>query len=198
MEQKTVIFFGCTGSGKGTQAKILVDYLTTSDTVNQTFYVETGQRFREFSREANPTAKLIKAILDEGGLMPEFLPIWIWTDFFVKNLSGSEHLVLDGLSRRIQEAPVLDSAMRFYKRQKPHVILINVSEEWATDRIMSRAREDDNKIDVKAKLDWYQKNVVPTLEFFKERSDYYQFHEVNGEQSIEAVAADIQRVVFGN
>ena len=190
MTPQTYMFFGRSGSGKGTQAKLLIDFLQKNDKENKTFYVETGAKLRELSQEVGLTAKLVEQTLAKGGLLPSFLPIWIWTHTFVRNLSGHEHLVLDGLSRRAYEAPILTDALKFYCREKPHIILINVSREWSKEKLLNRGRADDNLKDIDSRLDWYEKNVMPTVQHFRE-DPYYIIDEINGEQSIEKVHQDI-------
>ncbi len=194
MTPHTFILFGQSGSGKGTQGRLLVEYLQKNDPARQTFYIETGQRFRDFATEASMTAKLTKEVMDHGGLLPEFLPIWIWAEYLVRHVSGDEHLILDGLSRRAHEAPILDSAMRFYKRDKPFVILIETSREWSKKRLTERARGDDAEVQIDRRLDWYDKNVLPAIDFFRTHNGY-EFVSVNGEQTIEQVHAEIlQRI----
>lgn len=190
MAPQTFLFFGKSGSGKGTQAKLLIEYLEKADPETQVEYIETGARLREFSKEVGLTANLTKSVMSKGGLLPSFIPIWIWTDFFVRRMDGSEHLVLDGLSRRLYEAPILDDALKFYKREKPFVVIINVSDDWASEHLLKRGRGDDTKLDIKARLDWYHGNVDPVVDYFK-KNPYYTVLEVNGEQSIEDVHAEI-------
>lgn len=190
MKPQTFIFFGRSGSGKGTQATLIKEYVGKRDPARKVLYVETGAKFREFMAKDNYSSALVKNIIDAGNLLPAFLPVWLWTDFFINNLTGAEHLVLDGLSRRVIEGPVLDSAMHFYDRERPHVIVIDVSENWARERLLARGRHDDSTPDINRRLDWYKSDVEPTLDFFKNNS-YYRFIEINGEQSIEKVHADI-------
>lgn len=190
MHPKTFIFFGPSGSGKGTQAKLLIEKINALDPQGRVLYLETGQKFREFSTEASITSKLTKEIMQEGGLLPEFLPIWIWTEYLIRHCSGNEHMVLDGLSRREHEAPILDSAMKFYKRENPIVISIEVSKEWAGERLKNRGRSDDTKLDIESRLSWYDKNVVPAINYFK-NNPYYKFININGEQTIEEVHREI-------
>lgn len=193
MSPQTIIFFGPSGAGKGTQAKLLIDKLKEKDS-RSVLYIETGQRFRDFSSEASMTAKLAKEIMTSGGLLPEFLPIWIWTEYLIRHVSGDEHMILDGLSRRAHEAPILDSAMRFYKREKPVVISLEVSSEWAKERLLARGRGDDNGHDIEERIAWYYKNVVPAMEYFKNNS-YYNFVSINGEQDIDKVHSDISKAI---
>lgn len=57
MTPQTFIFFGPSGSGKGTQARLLIEYLEKKDPERKTVYIETGRRFRDFITEASYTAK---------------------------------------------------------------------------------------------------------------------------------------------
>lgn len=191
MTSQTYIFYGSSGSGKGTQASLLKEYLEKRDIENKTLYIETGLHLREFIKRNNYSSKLTKNLLENGKLLPEFLPIWIWTNFFVENFkTGKEHLILDGLARRMDEAPVLDKALKFYSRENPEVIILNVSREWSIERLLERGRHDDNKEHIERRIDWYDANVVPTIKFFRNNSDYI-IHDIDGEQTIEKVHLDI-------
>ncbi len=190
MSPQTIIFFGSSGAGKGTQARLLIDLLKKNDPERKTLYVETGQRFRDFTTEASFTAVKTREVIEGGGLLPEFLTIWIWSEYFVRHVSGDEHMILDGLSRRSHEAPILNSAMKFYGRIKPFVILIDVSRDWAKERLLARARGDDIGSQVEKRLDWFEENVRPAMEYFK-NDPWYNFVSINGEQTIEKVNQDI-------
>ena len=189
MKLQTFIFFGPSGSGKGTQAKLLIDELKKRDD-RQVLYLETGEKVRGFSAEASLTAKKTREIIDQGGLLPEFLPVWLWTEYLVRHVSGDEHMVLDGVSRRPHEAVILDSAMRFYNRENPVIISIDLSDEEAKKRMEGRGRSDDNKMDINKRLDWYRDNVVKSLEYFK-NNPYYKFITIDGNGSIEEVHKEI-------
>ncbi len=190
MNPQTFIFFGPSGSGKGTQARLLIDELKKRNPERRTLYLETGEKLREFAEEASITSSLTKETLDKGELLPEFLPIWIWTEYLVRHLSGHEHLFMDGSPRKLDEAVILDSAIKFYKREKPFVVSIEVSDAWATERLKERGRGDDNDEEIKSRLLWYKDNVLPAIEFFK-NNPYYQFVSVSGERAIEEVHAEL-------
>ncbi len=190
MKPQTFLFFGKSGCGKGTQAKLLIDALREKDKTNKVIYIETGAKLREFSQEVGLSAQMTAKVMSEGGLLPSFIPIWIWTNYFLRFINGNEHLVLDGLSRRPYEAPILDDALKFYKREKPFVILIDVSNDWSKDHLLKRGRADDSKLDIDARLAWFDTNVMPTVDYFK-KSDYYNFLKINGERSIEEVHKEI-------
>ncbi len=190
MTPKTFIFFGPSGAGKGTQARILIDHLQSVDPERKTLYIETGRRFREFMTEASFTSMKTKELIDGGGLLPEFLPIWLWSEYFVRHVSGDEHMILDGLSRRAHEAPILNSAMKFYNREKPYVIMIEVSREWAREKLLARERGDDKLEQIEKRLDWFENNVLSAVEYFK-NNEFYNFITVNGEQSIVEVNKEL-------
>jgi len=194
MQPQTFIFFGPSGSGKGTQVKLLQEEIKKKDPGGTILYLETGEKFRELIKKESFTAKIAKEIIGKGELIPEFLPIWIWTQYIVENLTGQEHLFFDGSPRKLEEAKVLDSAIKFYNRENPVVVSIEVSDKWATERLKERGREDDNKEDIKERLDWYHKNVIPTMEYFKNNS-YYKFISINGEQTIEEAHKEIMKKV---
>jgi len=189
MNPQTFIFFGKSGSGKGTQVKLLGEYLEKTSNAKP-LLIETGQGFRDFINSNSYTATLTKNVLDNGGLLPVFLPVWLWTDSFIKQYDGTQHLLLDGVCRRPAEAPVLDSALKFYNQKNPIVIYINVSDSWSFERMKERGRKDDTDEYIKSRLSWFDWHVVPAMSYFHEHPDY-TFIEVNGEQSVESVHQEI-------
>ncbi len=187
--QQTFIFFGRSGSGKGTQAEMLRKYMQEKKGV-EPIYIETGQKFRNFIDQSNYSAELTKEVMSAGGLLPDFLPIWIWTTDLVNKFDGKRDLILDGLCRRPDEAPVLDSAVKFYKLGKPIVLYVKTSDEWSFARMKERGRKDDSDEYIKSRLKWFDWNVVPAMAYFYDNKDY-NFFEINGEQSIEDVHKEI-------
>jgi len=193
---KAFIFFGKSGSGKGTQANMLIDFLKEDNPEYKVLYTETGALLREYAGiENNYSASIIKNVLDEGGLLQEFVPITLWGNYLLKNVTGKEHLVFDGVSRREPEAPVLASAMKFYGIKNPNVIFINVGDAWATQRLLERARFDDDKSAINERLAWFEKDVMPAVSYFKKSPDF-TFHDINGEQSIDEVHNTILESLF--
>src|SRR3989344_3378282 len=188
MNPRAIVFFGRSGCGKGTQARLLEELLRS--TGRKVIYVETGSTFRELAKQENLVGKNISNILKNGFLIPVFLPIWIWTKIIVENFSGNEDMILDGVCRRREEAVALASAFDFYKIEKPNIILMNVSKDWSYTRMMERKRADDTPEKIQNRLDWYEKDVVPSIEYFRNIKGY-NFIEINGEQSIENVHKDI-------
>ncbi len=192
MDLHTVIFIGRSGCGKGTQAGLLKDRIYKNDLEKRhILYVETGERFRQFLRGENYSSKLSNEIYEEGLLQPSFLGCFMWGHQLIEELKENMHIIFDGVSRTRPEAEVFTTALDFYKREKPAVIYINVSRKWSEDRLLSRGRADDKSLSkINKRLDWFDKDVLSAIEYFKSNS-YYNFIEINGEQSIEKVHADI-------
>lgn len=169
---------------------MLGEHLRKIDPQRNVFFLQTGAEFRKFIQGGNYTQKLSKETYDEGALQPEFLSIYMWSHILAENFKEDEHLIIDGTPRKFHEAGVLHSIFDFYKREKPHLIFINVGEKWATDRLEGRGRIDDNRDDVKMRLSWYKTDVLPAIDFYRNNPKYI-FLEINGEQTIEKVHQDI-------
>ncbi|OHA88584.1 MAG: hypothetical protein A3C70_01155 [Candidatus Zambryskibacteria bacterium RIFCSPHIGHO2_02_FULL_43_14] len=188
----TIVFIGRSGCGKGTQADLLKNRIARFDpNKQQILYVETGEHFRKFIRSESFSSKLSRKINEDGGRQPDFLACWVWAGILVEELLPDLHLIFDGAPRSLSEAEMITSALKFYKRQKPAVIYLNVSRKWSEDRLLSRGRTDDRSISkVNKRLNWFDEDTLPAIEYFR-NNKLYRFIEVNGEQSIEKVHADI-------
>lgn len=190
MNLQTIVFIGRSGCGKGTQVEQFKTFLQQNDHRNS-FHLEAGDRFRAFINEDTYTSHLSQEVSKRGGLQPEFLSIWAWTDKMVYHLNQDEHLLIDGTPRRLSEAKILESVFEFLDRKEVAVVYLNVSREWAIQRMHDRGRTDDKKIeDVIARLDWFETDVVPVLDFYRSHRSH-AFHEINGEQEIGKVHQDI-------
>lgn len=191
MTPKAFIFYGISGCGKGTQAKMLIEWLKKQDSNRETIYIETGARIREFIADnAGYTRDLVKDVLEKGGLLPEFVPINTWSHFLITRFTGEENIVADGVCRRPHESPIIESALDFYGFKKVRIIVINVSRETAKARLKARGRYDDDDEEINRRFDWYEKNTRPAFEYFRGRPGY-EIVEVNGELPPEQVFDEI-------
>jgi adenylate kinase family enzyme len=191
MSSQTFIFIGRSGAGKGTQAALLVEHLKEMDSNTDVLRLETGKQYREFVEKNFYASTLSKKINLEGGIQPAFLSIWMWSDLLIKNLQENVHLLIDGSPRRLIEAEALHSAFEFFNRERPVVVYIDVSEKWARLRLMERHRSDDNKKDITNRMLWFEKEVMPTVEYYR-NNPRYRFLDINGEQPIDAVWNEIE------
>lgn len=180
---------GLQGSGKGTQVELLEKSLRSAGTL-PVFHFATGSAFREFVTKEGYTQELVRETLDRGTLQPVFLSVWLWADAFVRTLTGNEHLIIDGFPRTLLQADVLDGALTFYKRERPVVLSLTLSESEAYKRLAGRARSDDTTAAIDARLAWYRESGLPVIEYYRSKQGY-TFIEINGEQTVEEVHRDI-------
>ena len=196
---ETFIFIGASGSGKGTQVELLNKELIERNKDIPIFYLQTGKYFREFVKSDSLAAEIAREAQSRGELLPGFLAMWLWSDLFVRNLTGKEHLIIDGSPRTVDEAQHLDYAIKFFKRKQPKVIYINVSREWSIQHLLERAskegRADDTRESITRRMEWYEHDVKPAIELYRRDRDY-DFIEINGERSIEDVHKDVMAHVF--
>lgn len=157
---------------------------------NKNIHVESGNLIREFSKGKTYTEKNTKAVMEKGLLIPEAVIVSLWMGYLNDKFTGKEYLFFDGTPRKLREAQLLNDALEFYDIKKPIVVLINVSKKWSEERLMGRARKDDNLAAVKKRLAWYETEVVPTIKYYK-NSSHYHCVNVNGEQSIEDVHKEV-------
>lgn len=192
---ETVIVIGRSGCGKGTQARLLLDLLTARSDAKPVVYIQTGTLFREFiAGNQGFTATEAQKLMATGARFPDFLAIWNWGRVMIDRLTGAhnEHIVIDGAPRSLLEAQMLSTAVQFYNRAPATVVYINVSNEWAAERMRGRKRADDlEESDIQARLRWFDEEVSPAVDFFRS-SPEYRFIEVNGEQPVEAVHQSIK------
>ncbi|HEU0080729.1 MAG TPA: nucleoside monophosphate kinase [Candidatus Paceibacterota bacterium] len=196
MKPTTVLFFGKSGSGKGTQAALLLKTFEREDAVNKVVYVETGQKFRNLTQTSQSfIAKKTLETMSAGKFMPTFMPIWTWTSLLVDELkTGREHIVCDGVCRQPEEAPILDEALQFLDRGKPVIILLDTHHEEVTKRLLKRGRFDDKEEKIAERLREYENRAVPVVNYFK-KSPNVKFVTVDGNQTIEKVHEDVLRAI---
>jgi adenylate kinase family enzyme len=195
-EPQAFIFIGRSGSGKGTQAELFKKTIEEK-TRAKTLHVETGAFFREFIKKSLYTELLARKVIESGGLMPEAMAIHMWVSYLVDNFTGKENLIFDGAPRKLLEAELLDGVLKFYNIKNYKVIYINVSHDWSKERLMARGRKDDTNEGIEKRLEWFDKDVMPSINFFKANADC-TFVDINGEQTIEEVHKEIINKVFGN
>jgi adenylate kinase family enzyme len=191
MELQTIIFIGRSGAGKGVQSALLQKFLNEKTPDVPIIYFETGQYFRKYMQSGGYTWDRARSTIVKGERQPDFLAVWIWANNFIEKVKGGEHLIFDGTPRSLWEAKMLHTALPFYERIRPVVIHLEISREEAEKRLRNRGRADDVDADaIKRRFAWYERDVVPAVDFYREDSAYH-FLEINGEQSPEDVHQEI-------
>jgi adenylate kinase len=188
-KKQAFIFFGNSGSGKGTQANMLEDKLRAIDT-REVLQVGTGARFRELINREGYVAKRAAKVTSEGGLQPVFLSVWNWAGALIDELNDNTHLILDGSPRRRREPPILETAFDFLEYDDVHVIYLAVPEKEVRERMAERGRDDDQDEKITRRIAWFNEYVIPMLEYYKS-SDRYKYHHIDGSKHIDEVFDEI-------
>ncbi len=186
-----IILIGRSGSGKGTQAKLLKKHF------GNMLHVVTGDLFRELAKKKTDTSKRVAEILKKGGLPHDDLATTLWMYNLAHNLKREEGLICDGFPRRTREAKNLDEFLEFLKRkQDTYVFLIDISEKEAFVRLTKRRiyanRTDDKPDAIKGRMEYFKESVVPTIKYYEKQK---RLIKINGEQSIEKVFEDILKTI---
>lgn len=191
MEPLTLIFIGPQGSGKGTQIEKLDAVLTKKDPTRDTIDFQTGRRFRALAMKGEGyTEEHVAQTLNSGVLQPLFLSVVLWGDAMREHMNPDRHVLIDGFPRTVSEAVVLESAIKFYNREKLTIINLNTPEEVVRGRMIARSRQDDTMESIEERLRWYREETLPVLGYYKER-EHTTIIDIDGTETIEEVHAAI-------
>src|SRR3989344_3040566 len=103
MQPQTFVFFGIVGSGKGTQVKLLTDFLKEKNG-KETVYVSPGHEYRKLIDSHSYTGSLVKGPLSNGELLPGFLTDAIVANILISFLTPEINLIADGYPRAVEQA----------------------------------------------------------------------------------------------
>jgi len=177
-----ILILGPQGSGKGTQAKrIAAGYGVP--------HIATGDMFRAAVTDGSKLGDEVRPILERGDLVPDGLTI----DLIRERLATEEGFVLDGFPRTVPQAEALDAMLEDIGKPLDAVILLQVSDDVATERLRERAiqegRADDSPEAIANRLRQYHELTELVV-------DRYQLAGieviVDGEQTVDEVFAAIQ------
>lgn len=204
-----IILLGAPGAGKGSQAtKIVSDYGIA--------HVSTGDALRANIKAQTELGKFAKSFIDKGQLVPDEVVVNIVADRIAKE-DCKNGFLLDGFPRTVAQADALSKLTDI-----DYVINIDVDFGVIVKRITGRRmcvcgetyhvstydkdvcakcgkplyqRDDDNEETVKSRLDVYQKQTAPLIEYYSARN---KLVTVDGNRPIDVVYRDIKDILDGN
>ena len=182
METHTIFFIGKPGSGKGTQAKLL------SEATGWPIRV-MSDGLREIIADGGVAGRKIEKDMNEGALVPSWIPTYVFAKWLFA-LPKDGNIVFDGFNRKVPEAELITSILRWIERPFT-VINIAVSDESVRTRLKLRkeieGRVDDSVVD--RRLEEYYANTAPVRDFFRTEGVLI---DIDGEPSPEEIFVDIK------
>jgi adenylate kinase len=212
---KIIVLMGAPGAGKGTQARLLHERLNLPQ-------VSTGDMFRALKEAQTPLANEVRALMEAGQLVPDDLTIQVVRERTAREdcrdgyiLDGfprtpAQAAMLDKLAveqgKKIQaieiqmpqellakrmvgrrNCPVCGEIYNMYFKPPQNDTVCDLHPE-----VKLNHRADDNLGTVQARLDTYEKQTRPLLDYYKTAN---LLHVVDGTREPEAIYNDIEKIV---
>ncbi|MBD2460736.1 adenylate kinase [Oscillatoria sp. FACHB-1407] len=179
-----LIFLGPPGAGKGTQATLLAKSFSIP-------HISTGDILRGAVAERTDLGLKAQAYMDRGELVPDQLLL----DMIRNRLNQSDAesgWILDGFPRNIAQADFLDQLLLEIHQSCDAVVNIDVPDEVLVSRLLERGRKDDSEEVIRRRLDVYRSQTAPLIDAYRNRQ---QLVSVNGNQPIDTVTSELQRLI---
>jgi adenylate kinase len=177
------------GAGKGTQAELLADHYGV-------VHLSSGEMFRQEVTAGTELGRAVTGYLERGELVPDDLVLQLLIGPILEAAAQGGY-VLDGFPRSLPQA---EEAYRL-ARQFEDVVLqavvhLEVPRDVLRKRLLERAasegRGDDTEAVIDRRLTVYEEQTRPILGFYDSRG---LLVDVNGDQTVEAVLADIVEAI---
>jgi adenylate kinase len=212
---KYIVLLGPPASGKGTQASQLREALNLT-------HVASGDLFRENLNNETELGLKAKAYIDRGELVPDDITIAMVMDR-LSQPDCTNGALLDGFPRTIVQAEALDQALATQGNEISMVPNIAVPDEVLVERVSGRRicrvcgesyhiqfnppkqpgvcandggelyqRDDDKPETVRQRLKVYWDQTSPLIDYYRRQGVLV---EINGDQPIDAVQADLRAAV---
>lgn len=201
-----LVLLGAPGAGKGTQAQRLVAEFGVA-------HISTGDLLRAAVKNGTELGVQAKKYMDAGELVPDQLVI----DLVKERLAADDAqkgFILDGFPRNTAQAVTLDSELAAMDRSLDCALLVDVPADVIIGRLSSRRtcrdcgytgtasdaicptcggemyqRDDDKPETIKNRLDVYEKNTSPLVEYYRGQNI---LKVVDGDRDADVVYGDVK------
>ncbi len=184
-----IIFFGPPGAGKGTQAKIISEYLNIS-------HLSTGDILRKKLLENDNLAIELKKIMAAGNLVSDDILNSIVSSRLTKETSKG--FILDGYPRTLHQSEFLSKFLSETSSSINYIFDIQINFETLKNRILKRSseesREDDNIDVIETRYNEYLNSTQKVSNFYKDKYNTI-FYEIDGSLEIEEITQNIKQIL---
>jgi len=191
-----IVLVGAPGSGKGTQAKMLVEKFKVPQ-------ISTGDLLKQSVTTKTPLGLQAKAAMDAGQLVSDQIVLKMIEERLQETDAKSGY-ILDGFPRNVPQAEALDAMLNGLKMPLQATILIDVDFDLLIQRISGRRtcvscgtvyniytspskledhcdqcggnlhhRADDNEETISNRLRVYEMQTAPLLAYYKMQNKQY-------------------------
>ncbi|HAJ92670.1 MAG TPA: adenylate kinase [Gammaproteobacteria bacterium] len=189
-----IVLLGAPGSGKGTQAKLLVEKYKLPQ-------ISTGDMLRDAVAEGSPLGRQAKIAMDAGQLVSDEIVLGIIQER-VTRPDARKGFILDGFPRNLQQAEALDQLLTSLGRPLNLSLLVAVDVDALIQRLVGRRtclscgqmyniyyapphiegrcdecggrlrhRGDDNEETIGNRLRVFETHTLPVAEYYKEKGE---------------------------
>ena len=187
MAKGDLVFMGPPGSGKGTQAKRLVDH-------KGWVQLSTGELFRAHIAKGTALGVNTKRYIDKGEYVPDDLTVDMVRQR-LREIPPVTRILFDGFPRTVAQADALDRLLAEFGRGLDSVIFLHVPREELMQRLVKRGveqgRSDDTPEVISKRLDVYETQTKPVVDHY-ERGGILRF--VHGVGSVDDIAHRVAAV----
>ncbi len=160
-----LILFGPPGSGKGTQAALLVEKYDLT-------HISTGDLFRFEMGNNTPLGMKAKEYMAKGELVPDEVTIGMLRNKVMQHKEG-KGFIFDGFPRTIPQSEALIHLLKELNQTVTALISIKVDKTEIINRILERGkssgRPDDNDAGIiENRIGVYDNETKPVYDYFKE------------------------------
>ncbi|GGI28422.1 adenylate kinase [Bradyrhizobium guangdongense] len=187
-----IILLGPPGSGKGTQAQLLVQRYGIVQ-------LSTGEMLRAAVAAGTPVGLKAKEIMASGGLVPDDVVVGIISDR-IDQPDAKHGFILDGFPRTVPQAEALDELLKHKHMKLDAVIELRVNESALLSRVETRVaqmrergeevRLDDTPEVLTKRLASYRSQTEPLIHYYSERR---KLSTIDGMMAIDEVTRAIHR-----
>ncbi|TKS52752.1 adenylate kinase [Luteimonas yindakuii] len=175
-----LVLLGAPGSGKGTQAARLKEYL-------QVPHISTGDLLRAEVAAQSPLGLQAKEVMARGDLVSDDILLGMLRDRFSRDDTRAG-FILDGYPRNLAQAAALGELLADLGQSFDAAIQLEVDNELLVERLAGRAqaegRADDNPESVRKRLQVYDQQTAPVIEYYRQQD---QLTVIDGVGSLDEV-----------
>jgi adenylate kinase len=183
-----IVLLGAPGSGKGTQAALLVEELDLP-------HISTGELLRSAVKAGSELGLKAKVVMDRGELVSDEIMLGLIEERLSQaDMSGG--FILDGYPRNIVQAQALDVLLARLEQPVDEALQIDIDVDMVVSRIAKRAaeegRSDDTEETVRKRMEVYAAQTAPVVDYYGNKG---VLSRVLGEGSIEEVFQRIRGIL---